>query len=46
MVWAFDTKHGNSLVARGFGLMLDRWIGGDFAQGLAKLKVLLESGEG
>ena len=24
VVWAFDTKHGNSLVARVFGLMLDR----------------------
>ena len=24
VVWAFDTQHGNSLVARGFGLMLDR----------------------
>ena len=46
VVWAFDTQHGNSLIARGFGLMLDRWIGGDFAQGLTKLKVLLESGEG
>ena len=46
VVWAFDTQHGNSLIARGFGLMSGRWIGGDFAQGLTKLKVLLESGEG
>ncbi len=46
VVWAFDTEHGNSPIARWFGLMLDRWVGGDFAQGLAKLKVVLESGEG
>ncbi len=43
VVWSFDTDHGKNPVSRWFGLMLDRWVGGDFAQGLAKLKALLES---
>jgi uncharacterized protein YndB with AHSA1/START domain len=44
VVWSFDTEHGKNPISRWFGLMLDRWVGGDFAQGLAKLKTLLESG--
>jgi uncharacterized protein YndB with AHSA1/START domain len=44
VVWGFDTQHGMNPISRWFGLMLDRWVGGDFAQGLAKLKILMESG--
>jgi uncharacterized protein YndB with AHSA1/START domain len=43
VVWSFDTDHGRNPVSRWFGLMLDRWVGGDFARGLAKLKTVLES---
>lgn len=42
VVWAFDTEHGNNPISRWFGLMLDRWVGGDYAQGLAKLKTVME----
>jgi uncharacterized protein YndB with AHSA1/START domain len=45
VVWAFDTDHGMNPISRWFGLMLDRWVGGDFAQGLAKLKTVVESGD-
>ena len=44
VVWSFDTDHGKNPIPRWFGLMLDRWVGGDFARGLAKLKTVLESG--
>jgi uncharacterized protein YndB with AHSA1/START domain len=44
VVWSFDTEHGMNPVSRWFGLMLDRWVGGDFARGLAKLKAVMESG--
>ena len=43
VVWSFDTEHGRNPVSRWFGLMLDRWVGGDFARGLAKLKTVLEN---
>ena len=43
LTWAFDTEHGKNPVSRWFGLMLDRWVGGDFARGLGKLKTVLES---
>jgi uncharacterized protein YndB with AHSA1/START domain len=42
VVWGFDTEHGMNPVSRWFGLMLDRWVGGDYAQGLAKLKAVME----
>jgi uncharacterized protein YndB with AHSA1/START domain len=43
VVWAFDTEHGMNPISRWFGLMLDRWVGGDFARGLTKLKAVMES---
>ncbi len=46
VVWSFETEHGKNPISRGFGLMLDRWVGGDFARGLEKLKLVLESGNG
>lgn len=43
VVWALDTEHGHNPISRGFGLMLDRWVGADYEQGLAKLKTVMES---
>jgi len=49
VTWGFDTDltEGQSwsagLIARYFGLFFDRWIGSDYEQGLANLKVLAES---
>lgn len=43
IVWGFDTELGNNPIARYFGLMLDDWVGSDYEQGLANLKVLAES---
>lgn len=49
LTWGFDTDvtAGQSLVAglmaRYFGLLFDRWIGGDYEAGLARLKTLAES---
>jgi uncharacterized protein YndB with AHSA1/START domain len=42
VVWGFDTEHGMNPISRWFGLMLDRWVGADFAQGLGKLKTVME----
>ena len=41
--WEFETRHGNNLISRWFGLGFDRWIGADYENGLAKLKTMLES---
>ncbi len=43
VTWAFDSAHGNNLLARWFGLLLDRLVGADYEQGLARLKTLLEA---
>jgi hypothetical protein len=42
-VWDFRTDLGNNPVARHFGLMFDKWIGADYENGLARLKVLVGS---
>lgn len=39
--WGFHAKL-DSLAARWFGLMFDKWIGVDYEKGLAKLKVAAE----
>ncbi len=41
--WAFDVKHGGSLINRYFGLMMDKWVGADYEKGLAKLKQVAEA---
>jgi effector-binding domain-containing protein len=47
--WTFDTdltaeqNFLNAFLARYFGLLFDRWIGGDYEQGLANLKQYAES---
>jgi effector-binding domain-containing protein len=49
ITWFFDsdlTKSVNyldSFLARYFGLLFDRWVGGDYEQGLARLKQFAES---
>jgi uncharacterized protein YndB with AHSA1/START domain len=41
VVWGFSATLSNP-VERWFGLMFDRWIGGDYEKGLAALKTLAE----
>lgn len=42
--WGMNTDVGNNPLGRWTGLMLDRWIGADYEQGLTRLKQLVESG--
>lgn len=43
IVWTFDTELGLNPLHRLFGLMMDKWVGPDYEQGLASLKQLVES---
>lgn len=49
VTWGFDTDVSEeqgffgALLGRYFGLMLDRWVGADYEQGLAALKAFAES---
>lgn len=43
VVWIFETDVGNNPLKRWMGLMFDRWIGGDYETGLARLKELVEA---
>jgi len=42
VTWGFDEDFGNNLLARYFGLLLERFIGEDYEQGLANLKAVVE----
>jgi len=42
VTWAFDEQFGNNLLARYFGLVLERFLGPDYEQGLANLKAVVE----
>jgi hypothetical protein len=42
VTWAFDTSFEGNFPGRYFGLMFDKWIGGDYEKGLARLKSLAE----
>jgi hypothetical protein len=42
VVWSFETDLGMNPISRYFGLMMDKWIGTDYAEGLANLKVYVE----
>jgi hypothetical protein len=42
VVWGFDTDMGLNPIARYMGLMMDRWVGADYEQGLSSLKELCE----
>ena len=43
VTWGFDQDTGYNLLGRYFGLMMDKFIGADYEQGLANLKTLAES---
>ncbi|MES0873488.1 SRPBCC family protein [Sinimarinibacterium thermocellulolyticum] len=43
VTWGYESRFYGNLMARYFGLMLDRMLGPQYEQGLAKLKPLLES---
>ena len=42
VTWGFDCDLGANPIAHYFGLMFDKWIGGDYEKGLAKLKQVME----
>lgn len=42
VTWGFDTQFGNNLIMRYFGLLMDRWVGDDYQQGLRNLKTIVE----
>lgn len=42
VTWGFETDLGSNPVARWMGLMMDKWVGGDYEAGLANLKALVE----
>ena len=44
VTWDFTTELGNNPLGRWMGLMMDNWVGSDFAKGLAKLKKIVEAG--
>jgi hypothetical protein len=43
VVWVFETDVGNNPVRRWMGLMLDRWVGQDYEEGLERLKKIAEA---
>jgi hypothetical protein len=42
VTWGFETDLGNNPMGRWMGLMMDRWVGGDYEAGLSNLKSLVE----
>lgn len=42
VTWSFDANFDN-MVGRYMGLMMDKWVGGDYERGLARLKELAET---
>ena len=42
ITWGFDMDAGMNLMVRWMGLMMDKWVGGDYERGLANLKALVE----
>ncbi len=43
VTWSFKSVHGENLLTRYLGLMLDAWIGPKYEEGLSNLKALLEN---
>ena len=43
VTWGLEADMGNAPVGRYMGLIMDRWVGGDFEAGLARLKALVEA---
>lgn len=46
VTWAFDSSVGSDPTHRYFGLLMKKYVGDDYAQGLAKLKTLVEGESG
>lgn len=44
VTWTLVSDMGTNPIGRYMGLMMDRWVGGDYEAGLANLKALVESG--
>ncbi len=42
VTWSFDQDHGYNILGRYFGLMMDKFIGADYEQGLVNLKSIVE----
>ena len=42
ITWDLDTDMGMNPIGRYMGLMMDKWVGGDYEKGLANLKALVE----
>ena len=42
VTWGFETDLGSNPMARWIGLMMDKWVGGDYETGLFNLKSLVE----
>ncbi|QQQ00228.1 SRPBCC family protein [Lysobacter enzymogenes] len=43
VTWALDSDHGYNPIARWFGLLMEKMVGKDYEQGLARLKQVLEN---
>lgn len=43
VTWGFDTDMGMNPIGKVMGLMMDKWIGGDYEKGLEKLRQVCES---
>lgn len=44
VTWSLESDLGNNPLMRWVGLMMERWIGADYEEGLARLKRLVETG--
>ena len=42
VTWGFDADFGNNIMGRYFGLLLEKFLGPQYEQGLANLKTLME----
>ncbi|KIC40436.1 hypothetical protein RA27_14185 [Ruegeria sp. ANG-R] len=42
VTWGFESDLGLNPMSRWMGLMMDRWVGGDYERGLENLKALVE----
>ena len=42
LTWGLDADMGNNPIGRWMGLMMDRWVGGDYEAGLSNIKTLAE----
>jgi len=43
VTWGFDTDMGMNPIGRYMGLMMDKFVGGDYERGLSNLRDLVES---